>query len=192
MSKLILIFACLTLVPCAAVAGSLKDGRAAYDRRDFETAMELWRPLAEKGDVRAQFKVGHMYVYGEGVRQDVAEAIKWFRKAAEQGHSGAQYNLGIIHDVGRAVEKNPVEAAKWHRKAADQGVATAQFHLGRMYAIGSGLPHDHAQAYGWLDIAAKQEPNAQQYRDELAKAMTPEQIAEGQRMARDWLANRGQ
>ena len=44
----------------------------------------------------------------------------------------------------------------------------------------------------WLEIAAKQEPNAQQYLDELAKDMTLDHIAEGQRMAREWLANRGQ
>ena len=58
---------------------------AAYDKGDYATALRLWRPLAEQGDVRAQTNLGLMFYTGQGVPQDRAVAVTWYRKAAEQG-----------------------------------------------------------------------------------------------------------
>ena len=55
------------------------------DRGDYEAAIELIRPRAERGDARAQSKLGPLYYSGTGVPQDSVEAVKWQRKAAEQG-----------------------------------------------------------------------------------------------------------
>jgi hypothetical protein len=48
-------------------AGPLEDGLAAYQRGDFGVAMELWRPLANQGNDRAQAMLGEMYAQGQGV-----------------------------------------------------------------------------------------------------------------------------
>ena len=69
------------------------DGVAAYERGDYATALKEFRPLAEQGHVVAQFNLGVMYEFGEGVPKNNAEAIKWFRKAAEQGDRDAKKRL---------------------------------------------------------------------------------------------------
>jgi uncharacterized protein len=122
----------------AAVAGPLEDARAAYERDDYATAVRLWRQLAEQGDVLAQFNLGVMYHYGQGLPQDNAEAVNWHRKAADQGDLGAQLELGGMYYDGQGVPQDYAEAAKWYRKAANQGNAAAQARLGGAYANGHG------------------------------------------------------
>jgi TPR repeat protein/CHAT domain-containing protein len=85
---------------------------------------------AERGDAEAQYNLGMMYYFGEGVTQNDIEAAKWFRKAAQQGHADAQFSLGGMYYLGEGVTQNDVEAAKWFRKAAEQGHADAYGSLG--------------------------------------------------------------
>jgi uncharacterized protein len=42
----------------AAAAGELDDGQAAIERGDYATAMRILRPLADKGDAKAQYNLG--------------------------------------------------------------------------------------------------------------------------------------
>ncbi len=125
-----------------------------------------------------------------GVRRiaaDDAEAVKWYRKAAEQGDAYAQYNLGFMYDNGEGVPRDYAEAARWYRKAANQGEADARFNLGVMYSEGQGVPQDYAQAHMWFSLAGAQgDKQAAKQRDIVAKRMTPAQIAEAQKLAREW------
>ncbi len=133
-----------------------------------------------------------MYGWGKGVPRDYAEAVKWYRKAAEQGYAGSQNNLGLMYDNGEGVPQNYAEAAKWYRKAAKQGEAIAQANLGFMYFRGEGMLRDLTQAYMWYDLASSRFPpgaahdKAVKDRDLVAKLMTPAQIAEAERRAREW------
>ncbi|MDC0283092.1 sel1 repeat family protein [bacterium] len=111
---------------------------------------------AKAGDADAQFNLGVMYEFGEGVPKDLAEALKWWRKAAEQGHAKAQFNLGEMYYLGKGVPKNNVEAAKWYRKAAEQGDADSQFELGGMYESGKGVPKSQKEGIKWIRKAAEQ------------------------------------
>jgi TPR repeat protein len=77
-----------------AHAGPFEKGNAAYESKDYATALKFWRPLAKHGDATAQYYLGLMYANGQGVPQDYTEATKWYRKAAEQGHAQAQFYLG--------------------------------------------------------------------------------------------------
>ena len=52
-------------------------GDEAYQRGDFATALQEWRPLAEQGDAYAQYNLGAMHLKGQGVPQDYVEAAKW-------------------------------------------------------------------------------------------------------------------
>src|SRR5262245_14411179 len=107
-------------------AGPLEEASSAYERGDYAAALRLYKPLAEQGDARAQFRLGTMYADNRGVARDYATAATWYRKAAEQGHLQAQYNLGVFYDRGQGVQPNRAEAATWYRKAADQGYGPAQ------------------------------------------------------------------
>jgi hypothetical protein len=73
-----------------AFAGPLEDAYAAYNRGDYATAVQLFKPLAVKGNVAAQTNVGWMFQNGQGVLRDYDEAIKWYRLAAAQGDVYAQ------------------------------------------------------------------------------------------------------
>ncbi len=133
-----------------------------------------------------------MYSNGQGVPQDYAEAVKWYRKAAEQGATEAQNSLGFMYYKGRGVPQDYAEAVKWFRKAAGQGHSRAQSNLGLMYIQGIGVPQDYVQAYMWFNLAALRSPPGAEHdiavknRDILAAKMTPAQIAEAQRLAREW------
>ena len=121
--NLVSIFLLLLLTLHSVLAADFKKGLDAAKKGNFETALKEWRPLAEQGDSYAQYNLGLMYDYGEGVIEDDTQAIYWFRKAAEQGHAKAQYNLGLMYESGRGIAKDDTQAVYWFRKAAEQGEA---------------------------------------------------------------------
>ena len=116
-----LLFTLLFLTLGTAWGGVLEDGLAAFDRKDYATALRLWRPLAEQGDVQAQSRLGVMYILGRGVLQDYKEAVKWYRLAAEQGDAHAQFALGSLYARGDGIARNYSESVKWYKLAAAQG-----------------------------------------------------------------------
>jgi TPR repeat protein/restriction endonuclease Mrr len=145
-------------------ATPFQDGMAAYQRSDYATAIELWRPIAEEGDVAAQINLGYLYGRGYGVLQDHAEALKWFRLAADQESAYAQCALGRIYQFGRGVAENYVEAAKWYLLAAGQGNTDAQNNLGNFYEGGEGgLPKDEREAARQYKLASDGGNAAAQY-----------------------------
>jgi len=150
------------------------------------TAEELL-PLAEKGETEVQFFLGQMYRRGKGVPQDYQLAAKWYKRSAEQGHAGAQNNLGVMYAKGNSVPQDYQEAVKWYKKAAEQGNTKAQFSLGVMYALGQGVPQDYVLAHKWYNLAAAQgHEDGKHNRDVVAKKMTPSQISEAQKLAREF------
>jgi hypothetical protein len=119
---------------------------------------------------------------------DYDTALREWRPLAEQGNPGAQLNLGFMYDNGYGVPQNYKEAIKWYRKAAEQGNDRAQYNLGLMYDSGYGVPQDYVQAHMWYNIAGVAgESAAVSYRDFVAQGMTPDQVAEAQRLAREWI-----
>ena len=72
--------------------------------------------------------------------------------------------------------------------AAEQDYAFAQYNLGHMNYEGLGVPQDYIHAHMWWNIVGTRgDATAVENRDIAAKQMTPDQIAEAQRMARAWL-----
>jgi len=157
-----------------------------YDRgqgvpQNSAEAAKWWRLAA------AQYNLGTLYDEGKGVPKNKAEALKLYHLAAERGNDGAQFSVGVLHFAGVAVPENRAEAAKWFRRAADQGHTGAQVYLALSYATGLGVPKDNVQAYMWLTLAAARgDPDAIGNRNRVARQMNPAQIAEAQKLAREW------
>ena len=127
-----------------------------------------------------------MAAYAQG---NYSMALKSWQPHAEHGHAEAQNNLGVIYANGQGVPRDDAEAVKWWRKAGEQGNAMAQFNLGVSYKTGWGVPQDYVSAHMWLNLAAAAGyETASKIRDIAASKMTPDQIAEAQRMVREWMA----
>ncbi len=155
--------------------------------KDYMEAVKWYRKAAEQGDAMAQNNLGAAYAHGYGVAKDYVEAVKWVRKAAEQDHTTAQYGLGLCYYMGQGVTKDYVEAVKWVRKAAEQNQATAQLMLGILYSLGQGVAKDYVEGYKWHLLAAAQgDEAAKKTADGMEKEMTRDQIAEGQKLARNF------
>ena len=152
----------------------------------------VWHRLAaEQGHANAQNNLGVSCATGNGVPQDYDEAVAWFRLAAEQGHADAQNNLGVSCATGNGVPQDAAEAVAWHRQAAEQGHADAQFNLGVSYATGEGVPQDNVEALMWHILAdfrstGKARERTEAARNGVAAQMTPADISEALRRAREW------
>jgi uncharacterized protein len=123
-------------------------------------------------------------------KDDYATALRLFRSLSDQGNALAQQRLGAMYERGLGVTEDYAEAVRWYRRAAGQGFAISQWALGTMYEYGYGVPQDYVQAHMWCNLSAAQGFNAAtQCRAEVEKAMTPAQVAEAQKLAREWKPN---
>ena len=67
-----------------------------------------------------------------------------------------------------------------------QGLAVAQYNLGYMYATGQGVSMDYVRAHMWFNLAAmKGDADAVKNRENAARKMTSQQMAEAQKLARE-------
>jgi TPR repeat protein len=133
--------------------------------------------------------------YGKGKaaveRNDYISALAALLPLAEQGDASMQVVVGNFYDVGKGdIPQNFNKAAYWYHKAALQNIASAQYNLGVMYSHGQGVPEDHTQAYMWLSISIANGMGTLgiEARDEVAQYMTSEQVAEGNMLTKEWLA----
>ena len=177
------------LVPSTPGFAGVEECYEAFLDRDLPRLESECQPLAEQGDAWAQKILGATYLKW----RNYAEALRWYRMAADQGDSVAQYSLAQMYDFGRGVPADYAEAARWYQMAAERGHIYAQFNLGVMCSEGTGVPADYVLAHMWFNIVAAQTiPGdsrhyfATEKRDYMADRMTPEQIAEAQRLAREW------
>ena len=139
----------------------------------------------------AQNLIGRIYYFGnKDVPINHSHAVAWLRKAAEQGNALAQNNLGTMHrDGSGGLLQDHEAAAKWYALAARQGNAWAQRNLHRMHRNEQVPQADLVQALAWINLAASQaqpHPDAAQERQELSAKLSPAQVAEAQRLAREW------
>lgn len=96
-------------------------GMIALSDEDYPRAAQYLRPLAERGDQRAQHWIGYMYLEGLGLPQDFSQALKWLQQSAEQGENGSQYQLARIYAEASGVPRDLVTAHMWFSVAASRG-----------------------------------------------------------------------
>ncbi len=150
-------------------------------------AFEQTKAKAEKGDAAAECDLGCYYITGQGVSPSSVEAAKWFLKAAEQGDFVAQNNIAKLYADGDGVAKNEPEAAKWYHRAAEQGYVYSEYTFASILWNGNGVSKDYVQAYKWMNLALAQGSEyARQYLPIIESQMTAEQVAEAQRLTREF------
>jgi uncharacterized protein len=181
----------LLFTGAAAILLCPKHAGAIQNNSSSSAAIAAQIKAAESGDSDYQYLLANDYLQGLRVRKNADEAMKWLQKAAEQGHLAAQFKLGQMYHEGKDVARNDSEALKWIGKAADEGDLKAQEYLGQMY----GTAQDCIHAYMWLTVSVDGSVNkvdlskaATRLRDSILKKMTPEQIEEAQRLAKEWEA----
>jgi uncharacterized protein len=133
-----------------------EDANAAFKKEDFATMARVVRPAAEQGVAKAQFSLGTMYYNGKGVLEDYAEAVILFRLSAEQGNTWAQRRLGTMYESGKSVPRDYIQAHKWYNLSASRHKGSVELN------------------------------RATSLRDNIAALMTSAQIAEAQKLARQW------
>jgi hypothetical protein len=190
-----LIFGMFFLGFCfGAQAEPIDDVMAALTRGNYTAAIDLLRSLLDQRDPGAMAIMGRMYETGSGVPKDDSKAADWYLKSLEVPPNGRFHAEPIetlvaqLYRDARGVSQSYADAAKWYRKAAERGFAPAQEGLACLYIKGHGVPQDFVLAYMWLNLAATgtSDEDILGRRDALAALMTPDQVAEAQKMTREW------
>lgn len=132
---------------------NLSSGIAAFEAKNFSQSLALLGPLAETGNVDAQYRLAIMYQNGLGVVRNELLAMKWMVAAANQGFPLAQHGLGFMYMEGDCVAKNGEKAVTWFSKAAEQGMAGSQTTLAMMYETGNGVEKNLEEARKWYRLA---------------------------------------
>ena len=202
-AKSSLIFSFLSAI---TFASSYDDAIQAFENREYDTALAISLPLAQKQDIEAMTLVGR--IYDEGFNQS-HKALPWFKKAAELGDAQAQLELAELYEAGDGVKKDKELAIYWYEKAAaqehdeaqlalalhyledledvseamilleksaQQGNATSQYRLGLLYLGESTIKADKTKAWYYFAMAANKIPEAAQARDVLELEMTPAEL----------------
>ena len=139
-----------------ALAG-MEEGVQFYISGEYDKALAEFKPLAEKGDAKAQYFTGFLFHHGYGMKRDEAEAAKWFRMGAEQGEWQSQYYLGVIYEKGVGMKQDLAAAHMWLSLAAANPGTTFRDSLHTKEAV-----------------------------SKLEQKMKPEQVAQAKDMAKSW------
>jgi hypothetical protein len=141
--------------------GTKSEGQLTQSAKDdHHFAVRLYQESAENGNSDAQYKLGLLYLTGNGALQDFAEAAKWLKLAAEQGYGLAQYELGLIYRTGYGLAADQVQSYVWLNLAAAAGIqqaVTARDDVMRTLSS-KQLSQGQKIAREWL--AARPEPKA--------------------------------
>jgi hypothetical protein len=119
----------------------------------------------------------------------------------QQMRAVAEFSLAVMYHEGRGVLKDWKEAAKWFELAAERGYPEAQFNIGWMYYVPEGVEENFVKSYVWMNLARQSamktesvvvDPEnsivnkAKKTSEEIAKKMTPAQLAEADRLLKGW------
>ena len=100
----------------------------------------------------------------------------------------ARKTKGGSRKGGSAVACIDVDSLAQYERDAREGRADALYNLGLAYSTGQGVTTDMVAAHKWFNLAAVRGVEAAKaWRNQVATEMSTGQIAEAQRLAREWL-----
>ena len=113
MKKLLVALCLILIISIGSVKVSegadFQDGMWAYTMKDYATALRELKPLAEQGHPQAQYYVGAMYAFGNGVQKDHVFAHMWADIALKNGN---QRGKTIISIVEKEMTPSQIEIAQ--------------------------------------------------------------------------------
>ncbi|MER8481002.1 peptidoglycan-binding protein [Mesorhizobium sp. M1322] len=158
-------------------------------KQDMAAAAKWYDKSAEFGFAPAEYRIGNFYEKGTGVARDVKKAKTWYQLAASQGNASAMHNLAVLFAMAADGVTDNESAAHWFQAAADLGIKDSQFNLGILAAKGVGMKQNLEESYKWFALVAKTgDKDAAAKRDEIAKALRPEQLERARAAAELWKA----
>jgi uncharacterized protein len=142
----------------SSVAKTGAGGDPAYEAFDlgrYQTALELAKAAAEKGEPQAATLIGRLYQEGLGVPRDDVQAAQWYRRGAEQGDINAMFAFGVMLAEGGALKKDRSGAAQMFENAAAKGHVIANYNLAMLFLLGEGKPQNPRRALAHMTYAAE-------------------------------------
>jgi len=99
-----------------------------------------------------------------------------------------KFGIGVPKEDEGAVACIDIDSLTQYERDARDGRADALYNLGLAYSTGQGVSVDMVAAHKWFNLAAVRGMEAAKgWRNQLAAEMTTGQVAEAQRLAREWL-----
>ena len=122
-------------------------------KKEYKTAKILFEKLAQKGDVRAIFRLANMYEFGLGVDVDYQKSHILYTKAAFKNHSVSQYIVAMHFFKGRGAIPSMEKTLYWLKRSAKLGNKKAAYNLGYFYEVGMGVKKNSYLAKKWYKKA---------------------------------------
>lgn len=177
---------------CQAGLGMFYENGSDGVREDHAEAIRWYRKAAEQGLVITQVVLAKIYEGGYHVPQDYAEAAKWYLMAAERGDLNSQETIALFYWSGKGIPANRVRAHMWANLAVVGEQSYSEDRVSALNAInaGPGTPEEKGLAIQILSIKRPERSSFAEMvfgmRKSIEASMTPAQIAEAQRLAREW------
>lgn len=147
---------------CASTVTSLQSkvqvdwAKQNYAKGHKAEAAGLFVTAAENGDAEAQFQLGKMLIFGDGIPKEAPQGMAWLEKAATQNYAPAMTMLGVYTYTGaEGVAQDAARAASLLEDSAKQGDRTAMLLLGMAYTLNVGIDSDPDQAAHWFERASQ-------------------------------------
>lgn len=148
----------------------------AYNKKNYNLAFKLCKPLADNGVIHAEIHIAQMYFNGQGMSKDHKNGILWYKKAASNqtnpasGTSSeeaakiqiifikqaAEYRIAKAYFNGSGVEKDSKQGVEWLKKSAERGLEWAQFDLAVKYFKGENVDANRDESFKWMERSANQ------------------------------------
>ncbi len=187
------------------IAANKGDVEAQFYLGLFQHNEKMRIMAAEQGGAAGLRHAAYDSAIGIVTPLNVELAIVLYKRAADLGDPEAQYSLAGYYEKGDNIPKDEEKAFDYYLKSAAQGDVTSQFIVYLKYELGDGVGRDLVRAYAWLNIylasyhedttGAKSEIKWKRSnrldelhrRDDLAKKLTPNQLADAQKLSSIWI-----
>jgi TPR repeat protein len=136
-------------------AGPLEEGEKLFKQKNYKSAFEILKPLADSGSSVAQGYVAQIYAIGKEVPKDMLLSNRYANMSAEQGDPRGLFNLGTSYLYGQGVDKNFDKAISLLRQADSKGIPEAAYLLGNIYDTGNGVPKNLLMAKEYYEKSAQ-------------------------------------
>jgi len=114
-------------------------------------AMKYLQDAAAGGEVRAQKRLGEIYLYGDYGEKDLDKGFNYYEEVAKSGDVEAEFYVGALYYEFARHDSDYKKAFYWLTKASEKGHKHATFYLGQMYSFGKGVKKDEKKAEEFIE-----------------------------------------